>query len=92
MWSPHAAAGLGLQLGVEVDRVRLERRDVRVGVERVEAGRRVPRGPRGELGPLDEHDLGPAERGEVVQHARPDDAAADHDAAVVIPVDGLLLG
>ena len=88
---PARAPGLGLELGVEVDRVRLQRRDVRVGVERVEARRRVPRRARGELGALDEDEVGPAELGEVVEHARADDAAPDDDAAVVVAVDGLLL-
>ena len=70
-------AGDGFQLLVELDRVALERRHVGVGVQRVEAARRVPRGSGGELRALDQHDVLPAELGQMVEHAAADDAAAD---------------
>jgi hypothetical protein len=56
-----------LDLLVQRDRVLLELGDVGVAVERVHAARRVPSGTGGVLGTLEEHDIGPAQLGEVVQ-------------------------
>ena len=68
-----------LDLLVELDRVLLEPRHVRVAVERVHAARRVPGRAGRQLAPLEEHDVGPAELRQVVQDAGADDAAADDD-------------
>ena len=51
--------------------------DVGVAVERVHAAGGVPGRARGELGALDQHDVGPAGLGEMIEHAAADDAAAD---------------
>ena len=74
------AAGLAadlLQLLVEADGVALERGHVGVGVQGVEAARRVPGRARGQLVALDQDDVAPAELGQVIEHAAADDAAAD---------------
>ncbi len=72
-------AGDALELLVELDRVLLQLRHVRVAVERVHATGRVPRGAGGELLAFEQDDIGPSGAGEVVQDAAPDDATADHD-------------
>jgi hypothetical protein len=64
---------------VQLDRVLLEPRDVRVAVEGVHAPGRVPRGARRELPPLEEEDVGPAGLRQVVQDAGADDAPTDDD-------------
>ena len=76
----HAAglAGDLLDLLVELDRVLLQLRDVRVAVDRVHAARRVPGRARGQLGALDQHHVLPARLGQVVEHARAHHATADH--------------
>ena len=70
-------AGFGLDLPVEVDRVLLQAGDVGVAVEGVHPAGGVPRGAGGQLLALQQHDVGPTRLGEVVQHARADDAASD---------------
>ena len=72
-------ARLGLDLLVQVDRVLLQPGDVGVAVERVHAARGVPRRAGGELLALEQHDVGPARLGEVVEHDAPDHPATDHD-------------
>jgi hypothetical protein len=75
------AAGLAadlLELLVELDGVALERRDVGIGVEGVEAAGGVPGRARGQLRALDQHDVAPAVLGQVIEHAAADHAAADH--------------
>ena len=75
-----ALAALRLDLLVERDRVGLQRGDVRIVVDRVETRGGVPGGAGGEFGALDQRDIAPAFSGEVVEHARADDASADdHD-------------
>ena len=81
MVQPAGHAGDGFQLFVEADRIALQRRHVGVAVDRVEASRRVPGGARGQLGALDQHDVRPAELGQVVENRTADDAAADHHHA-----------
>jgi hypothetical protein len=76
-------AALRLDLLVELDRVGLQGGDVRIRVQRVEAGGRVPGGAGGQLGALDQRDVGPAELGEVVEHAGTDHAAADDHRAIL---------
>jgi len=72
------ARGL-LDLLVQLDRVLLEPRDVRVAVERVHAASGVPRRTRGQLAALEEHDVGPAGLRQVVEHGRADNAPTDDD-------------
>ncbi len=73
-------AGLGLQPGVEVPRVHPQLGlGGRHGPERDHQSGGVPRGAGGELVALEEHDVAPAQAGEVVGDAGPDDAAADDD-------------
>ena len=71
-------AGQRLELAIEVDRVFLQARDVGVAVERVHAAGRVPGRAGGQLALLEQHDVGPADLGQMVEDADPDDAAADH--------------
>ncbi len=68
-----------LDLLVELDRVLLEPGHVRVAVERVHAAGRMPRRAGGQLPPLEEHHVGPACLGEVVEHAGAHDPTADDD-------------
>ena len=78
MMQPAGLAGELFKLAIEPDRVTLQRGHVGVGVQGVEAARRVPGRTGGQLGALDEHDIAPAEPGEVVKHAAPDHPAPDH--------------
>ena len=67
-----------LDLAIQLDRVLLQAGDVGVAVQGVERPGGVPGRPRGQLPPFEQHDIGPARLGEVVQHAAPDHATADH--------------
>ena len=75
---PAGLAGELFELAVEADGVALQRGHVGVGVQGVEAPCRVPGRAGGQLGALDEHDIAPAQPGEVVEHAAPHHPAADH--------------
>ena len=79
-----ALAGDLLDLLVEVDRVLLEARDVRVAVERVHAAGRVPGGAGRELATLEQDDVLPARLRQVVEDARPDDATTDDDGLELV--------
>ena len=70
-------ARLGLDLRQQVDGVGLQRGDVGVGVQGMDAARRVPRRARGQHAALEQCDVGPAELGQVIQHRGADHAAAD---------------
>ena len=76
-------AGLGLERLVEGDRVFVDLAD-RVGEveERQEPGG-MPGRARGQLLPLDEHDIRPALLGEMIERRDADHAAADHHHAGV---------
>ena len=76
-------AGLGLDLLEEVDRIGLQDSHIRIGVERMETARGVPRRAGGEDGALDQGDVGPAELCKMVNDRRADDAASDHHGAVM---------
>ena len=79
---PGGVAGLGLEAGVEVAGV--ARHPQRGLVDHAGAGDqsgRVPRGPGREVVPLDEDDVGDAERAEVVGDAAADHAPTDDDDA-----------
>ncbi len=80
-WQVDAAllAGFRLDLPVEIDRVLLQARHVGVAVQRVHPARGMPRGTRGQLLALQQHDVGPTRLGEVVEHAGADDTASYHD-------------
>ena len=71
-------AGLRLELLIEVDAVLVELADAVAHVEEWQQPGRVPGGAGGELGLLDQHHVGPAQFGQMVEHAAADDAAADH--------------
>jgi hypothetical protein len=68
-----------LDLLVEIDRVLLQFRDVRVAVDRVHAAGGVPGRARGQLRALDQQHVFPAGLGQVIKNARADHAAADDD-------------
>ena len=84
-------AGDALDLLVQLDRVLLEPRDVRVAVERVHPARGVPRAAGRQLATLDEHDVGPAGLRQVVQDARADHAPTDDDDLRVLLHEPLAL-
>ncbi|MCY1308062.1 hypothetical protein D9M70_580450 [compost metagenome] len=66
-------------LFVEFDGVALKPGHVHVAVQRVEARGGVPGGAGGEHFPLQQHDVAPAEFGQVVKHGASNDATTDHD-------------
>ena len=76
-------AGLRLDLAIETDGVVLQRRDVGIGIERMETRRRVPGRTGGQFGALDQRDVGPAELRQVVEHRGADHATPDDDCTVV---------
>ena len=86
----HEAAGevdaavlprLRLDLLVQVDRVLLELRHVRITVQRVHPTGRMPGRTRRELTPFDQHHVGPAGLREVVEHAGAHHAPTDNNYA-----------
>ena len=81
----HRLPGFRLQLLIEVDRVLVQLADAVAHVEERQQPGRVPGGACGELGLLDQHDVGPAELRQMVEHAAADDAAADHHHPRLIP-------
>ena len=76
-------AGFGLDLLQKVDRIGLEERHIRVGVESVKAAGRVPGGASGQDGALHQRDVGPPKFGQMVKNGSPDDPSADHDDAIM---------
>ena len=76
-------AGLGLDLAIELDRVVLQRGDIGIGVERMEAGRGMPGGAGRQLGALDERHVAPAEPRQVIEHRSADHASPDDDRAIM---------
>ncbi len=71
-------AGDFFKLAIEFDRIALQRGHVGVAIERMKAAGGVPGGARRQLGAFDQHDIGPAEFGQMVENRTPDDTAADH--------------
>ena len=53
--------------------------DIGIAIDGVHATGGMPGGARGQFRPFDQHHIGPAELGEMVQHRTPDDTAADDD-------------
>ena len=78
---PAGHAGDLFQLFVKPDGIALQRGHVGVAVQGVKAACRVPCGAGGEFRAFDQHDVGPAEFGQVIQHGTADDTAANHDHA-----------
>src|SRR5215472_14707176 len=74
---PARLAGHALDLPIEVDGVLLQTRDVGLAIEGVHAAGGVPGRPGGELALLDEQHVGPADLGEMVEHACAHHAATD---------------
>src|SRR5271166_4411299 len=75
-------AGLRFDFLKEVDRIGLQDRHVRIGVERMEAARCMPGRTRGEHGSLDQGDVRPTEFRKMVKNGGPNDAASDDDDPV----------
>ena len=80
---PHAGAdaGLGLQLDVEVGRIFRQPRHVLRAAQLADQAGRMPGGAAGQLLALEQHDVGPAELGQVIGDRTAGDAAADDDGA-----------
>ena len=72
------------RLAVEADGAALQHGHVGVGVQGVEAPRRVPSRAGGRLGTFEEHDVAPARPGEAVEHA-----ASHHPATATRTWDGM---
>ena len=81
---PDILARFRPDLAQQVDGVGLERRHVRVGVERMDAAGRVPGRSGGEHRAFDQRNVGPAELRQMVEDRGADHAAADdHDPILV---------
>ena len=80
---PHAGGdtGLGLELHVEVGRIFGEPRHVLRGAQLADQPGRMPCRARGQLLALEQHDVGPAELGQMIGDRAAGDAAADDDGA-----------
>jgi hypothetical protein len=77
---PDILAGFLLDLGQKIDRIGLQRRHVRVGVQGMDTARRMPGRARRQHAALHQRHVGPAEFGQVIQHRGADHAAPDdHD-------------
>ena len=74
-------AGLRLEALVEVGAVLGEPGEVVGGAELADQPGGMPRGPARQLAALEQHDVAPAELGQVIRHAAAGDAAADHHHA-----------
>ena len=92
MVQPAGQAGDLLEFLVEPDRVALKGGHVGIAVERVKAPRRVPGGARGEIGAFHQHDIGPAQLGQVVEHEAPTTPPPMTQTRVVVFMGGLLRG
>ena len=66
------------KLFIETDRITLKRGHVGVAVQRVKPARRVPCAAACQFRAFDQHHVGPAQLGQVIQHRTADNAAADH--------------
>ena len=76
----HILAGQRLDLPVELDRVGLQPRHVRITVERMEPAGGMPARAGSQLLALAQHHVLPTELGQMVEHAAADNAPADdHD-------------
>ncbi len=75
--------GIGREFTIQVDAVALESDQGLVGAKLGDLRRRVPGRARGEFIALDEHDVGPAFAGQVIECRATGDTAADNDHARV---------
>src|SRR3984957_1861496 len=78
---PAGLAGQRLDLAIQVNRIFLQPRDIRLAVEGVHPARRMPGGTRGQFALFDEHDVGPADLGQVIERACARHAATDDDGS-----------
>ena len=74
-------AGLGLELDVEVGRIFREPRHVLRAAQLADQAGGMPGRARGQLLALEQHDVGPAELGQMIGDRAAGDAAADDDRA-----------
>ena len=74
-------SGLGLEPGVQLGGVLHQPRAALAGAQQPDQAGRVPGGAARQRALLEEHDVGPAELGEVVRRRAADHAAADDDDA-----------
>ena len=72
-----------LDLRQKVDRIGLQRCDIRVCVERVNTPGRMPAGPCGQNRAFDKTYVFPAHFRQVIENGRSDDAATDHNNPVI---------
>ena len=73
----------GFDLFQKVDRVGLEERHVRIGVESMKAAGGVPGRARGQNGALDQRHVAPSKFRQMVKNRGPDDAPANDNGAIV---------
>ena len=77
-------AGLGLNLGQEIDGIGLKSSHIRVGVKRVHPAGRMPGRTGRQHGALQQADIRPAKLGQVVEHGTADHTTADYDNLILI--------
>ena len=75
----HVLAGLGLERLVQIDGVFVDLADAVAHVEQRQQAGGMPGRSGRQLGPLAQHDVGPALLGQVIERADADNAATDHD-------------
>ncbi len=80
---PDRVARFRFDLLEQIDRVGLKDRHVRIGVERMESARRVPRGAGGQNGALHQRNIGPVQFRKMVKNRGADDPAPNDHSAVV---------
>ncbi len=77
----HVLAGFGRQPLVQIHRVLVQLADRVAHVEQRQQARRMPGGPGGQFGALEQHHVGPAFEGQMIERADADHAAANDDDA-----------
>ena len=80
---PDGLAGFALDLLQKVDRIGLEQRHIRVGVESMKTAGGVPGRASGQNGALHQRDVGPTQFCQMVKNRSTDDASADDNDAIV---------
>ena len=76
-------SGFRLDLLQKVDRVGLQERHVRIGVESMKAAGGVPGRTSGQYGALHQRHVAPSVFRQVIEHRSADDAPADNNHAIV---------
>ena len=79
LWKAHGLAGLALQLLIEIDAVFMQLADRVAHVEERQQTGGMPGRAVREIHLLEQHRVGPALLGQVIEDADADDAAADDD-------------